>query len=60
MRNHAHAPRRQRFSAALKQRLVVRALVHELPLHRTHVFRPLLLDMNQRPLPAAEREMLQL
>ena len=33
-------------------------LVEQIALHRTQVLRPLLLQVNQRPLPPAEREVL--
>jgi hypothetical protein len=56
----AQSPNRQNIAAFFGKALVVRPLVQQLPLDRPHVFRPLLFKADERPLPPAEREMLQI
>ena len=56
---HGHGAGEQRAAAQLGEPRVVNPLVHIRALERQHIFAPELLDVDQRPLPAAEREMLQ-
>ena len=55
----AHTARSYHTVAPLRQRLVVRALMHQPAVGRAQVLRPLILDMDKRPLPPAEQKMLQ-
>lgn len=48
----------QAASAALPELLVVDVFVHELAVHRAVILGPLVFDMDQRPLTAAESEVL--
>ena len=56
---YTQTARYDRVAAAFTQALIMRALMHKLTLDRAKVFRPLLLDVYQRPLSPAETEMLQ-
>ena len=58
-RVNAQAARDDRVAAALAQLLIVGALVQKRALRGAQVLCPLLLDMDQRPLPPAEPEVLQ-
>ena len=44
----------------LPELLVVNALMHEMAVHRAEILRPLVFYVDQRPLAAAEGEVLQL
>ena len=57
-RVNMQAARDDRVAAAFAKLLVMGALVQKRALRGAQVLRPLLLDMDQRPLPAAEFEML--
>ena len=48
----------QQIASALPEGGVVGPLMEQVSLHGTQVFLPLLLQMDQRPLPAAERKVL--
>jgi len=52
------SPNRQQIASFFVKSLVVGAFMENIALHRTQVFRPLLFQMDQRPLPSAERKML--
>ena len=56
---HPYPPHRQQVSPALPQVLVVGPLVQNVPFHRAVVLLPLVLNVDQGPLPAAELEMLE-
>ena len=55
----AQIAQREQIPAAFAEGGVVRAGVHRLPVRGAEIFRPLVLDMDQRPLPAAELEVLE-
>ena len=59
MGDHLQSPEDQRITPALPGRLVMGFAVKEVALHRPQILPPLLLQMDQRPLPPAEREVLQ-
>ena len=56
---YTDAPGDEQVAPALPEVSVVGILMHQRPVHRAEILRPLLLNMDQRPLPAAEFEMLQ-
>ena len=58
-RLNAKAADDEQIAPRLTQLLVVRALMQKISLHRAQIFRPLLLDVNECPLPPAEPKMLQ-
>lgn len=58
IRANLHAAQRQHTAAKVRNALVVHAVVLHAPLRRQTVFLPLILNVNQRPLPAAEGEVL--
>ena len=55
----ADAPLNLHISPAFRKRPVVGVFMHQRAVHRAVVFRPLVLDVNQRPLAAAEGKVLQ-
>lgn len=57
-RLHAQPTDDEQIAPRLAQLLVVRPLVEKISFHRAHVLRPLLLNVNERPLPPAKPEML--
>ena len=58
-RSDADAAGDVQIAAALLKARVVGIAVHQRAVHGAEIFRPLLLDVNQRPLAAAEFEVLQ-
>ena len=56
--DHSQAPHGQQIAALFVKRFVVAALVQEMPFGGAQVFGPLLFQMDERPLAAAEAEML--
>ena len=56
---YAQTAGNDRVAAALAETFVMRTLVHQFTLNRAKIFRPLLLNVYQRPLPPAEAEVLQ-
>ena len=58
LRSNPEASGNQQIPAGFELRIIMRTPVEEHALHRARVFRPLLLDMDQRPLPAAKGEVL--
>lgn len=58
-RLYAQAADNPQIASCLAQLLVMCPLVEQLPFHGSKILRPLLFDVDQRPLPAAELEMLQ-
>lgn len=59
MGDHLQSPEDQRIAPPLPGRLVVVSAVEKAALHSPQVLLPLLLQMDQCPLPPAEREVLQ-
>ena len=59
MGNDGEAAKDERIAAALAGGFIVGATVQKAALHRAQVFLPLVFDINQRPLPPAEGEVLQ-
>ena len=59
MGDHLQSPEDQRIAPPLPGRLVVGSAVEKAALHSPQVLLPLLLQMDQCPLPPAEREVLQ-
>ena len=57
--SHTQTANDQRIAPTLELRFIVRATMHGVPLRRSQILLPLLLNENQRPLTTAEREMLQ-
>ena len=57
--NDGEAAKDERIAAALAGGFIVGATVQKAALHRAQVFLPLVFDINQRPLPPAEGEVLQ-
>ena len=57
-RKDPHPARNQQIAPTLKAVLVVRALVEQRAVGRVEIVRPKLLNVNERPLPAAERKVL--
>ena len=55
---HAHAAHGQQTGTLAGLPFIVAAFVEQFPLDRAQVVRPLLLDVDERPLPAAEGEVL--
>ena len=55
---HAHIPRDQQIAAAFRKAAVVSVAMQDRAVCGTEVFRPLVFNMDQRPLTAAETEML--
>ena len=55
----AQTARDDRVAAALAKALIMRALMHDFPFDSAEILRPLLLNMYQCPLSAAEAKMLQ-
>ena len=49
----------QQIAALFHLLFVVGAAVHQVSLHRAYIIRPLLLQVDQRPLPPAEHKVLQ-
>ena len=58
MGDHGEAAKDQQIAPALAKRLVVGAAVHQAALHRAQILLPLILHVNQRPLPPAEGKVL--
>ena len=57
-RGNAQGTRHEQIPARFVQAAVMTLLVDDLPFDGAQVFLPLLLDVNERPLPAAKEEML--
>ena len=56
---NAHIPRDEKVSPAFGERAVVRVFVQDRAIRRAVVFRPLVFDVDERPLPATELQVLQ-
>ena len=59
MGDYLQSPEDQRAAPALPGHFIVGSAVEKIALHRPQVLLPLLLQVDQRPLPSAEREVLQ-
>ena len=57
-REHVHATGDKEIAPALGKPLVMGVLVHQSPIRGAEIFRPLVLDMDERPLPSAEFKVL--
>ena len=51
-------PHGQNIAAQFRECFVMRPLMQDVSFHRAYILRPQVFNVNQRPLPAAEREML--
>lgn len=58
-RGQANPMEGDHIAALLAKRLIMRSCMQERAVNGTKVLRPLVFDMNQRPLPAAKQEVLQ-
>ena len=58
MADYPHAAHNQKITALFTKRIIMAAFVQQMTFDRAQVFGPLLLQMDQRPLPPAEAEML--
>lgn len=57
-RKHRHSPGDKHIAPAFAKVLVMGVLMHDPPVRRTEIFGPLLFDVDERPAPATEFEML--
>lgn len=53
-----HPPRNEKIASAFLQPGIMRSFMHQCAVHRAVVIRPLLLNVDKRPLSAAEFEVL--
>ena len=58
MADHAHSAHDQKIAALFRKAFVMTALMFQSPFGRAQIFGPLLLQMDQCPLPATKAEML--